>query len=96
MSTVSASTVELLTQKLTDSNAYNRSTEEQIRVLTKISNAIDYAWNNWDDEVTRTYYDVGSEKPKHAPAFFIHSWICNEDFEADGFDVKEIESAFED
>ncbi len=46
------------------------------RQFEKLSNAIDYAWNNWEESVISTYYD--NEKPEYANNQFIIEWIDNE------------------
>jgi len=73
----------------------NRSsfkTEEQQKLLDKVSEGIEYAWNHWDAKVIATYYYT--VKPLFATVEFIQNYIENEDFEANGFDVKTIKTIF--
>ena len=71
----------------------NFLTEEQSRIVAKISDGIDYAWNNWDDEIVKAHYE-GNTKPVDAPASFIQEWIENEDFSADNYDVEGLKEIF--
>ncbi len=64
----------------------------QYRQFDNISNDVDYAWNNWEDSITSTYYE--GEKPSKAPIAFIQNWLENEDFEADGYDVEFLKELF--
>lgn len=67
--------------------------ERQHALFSKISDAVSYAWNNWDDNIIATYYQ--GEKPEFAPIDFVEEWISNEDFEADGYNVEELEELFD-
>ncbi|MDO9554546.1 hypothetical protein [Rhodonellum sp.] len=67
------------------------STREYAQI-SKISEAVDYAWNNWDEAVLKTYYE--GEKPEQPTEEFINHWIENEDFEADGYDVDALKEIF--
>jgi hypothetical protein len=55
----------------------------------RVDSMIQWAWVHWDDYVTSTFHT--GVKPEDAPAAFALQYIENEDFEADGFDVEEIE-----
>lgn len=61
--------------------------EKQQQAFDQISDAVYYAWNNWDESIVSTYYE-GKEKPEDPTPEFIEQWLENEDFEADGFDVE--------
>lgn len=67
--------------------------EEQYRVFNEISDAVDYAWNNWDESIISTYHE-GIEKPEYPTPEFIEQWIENEDFEAAGYDVDRLKNLF--
>ena len=69
-------------------------TSAQNAQMSKITHAVDYAWNNWDEEVLKTYYE--GEKPQQPTEEFINNWVDNEDFEADGYDVEHLEEIFND
>jgi len=74
----------------------NRSsfkTEEQQKFIEKVSEGIEYAWNHWDADIVATYYNT-LIKPLFATNEFIENYIENEDFEANGFDVKTIKTIF--
>lgn len=68
-------------------------TSSQYAQMRKTSDAVDYAWNNWDESVLKTYYE--GEKPQYPTPQFIQDWVDNEDFHADGFDVNYLKSLFE-
>lgn len=74
-------------------NGYWDSTPSQNIQMSKISEAVNYAWNNWDQEILRTYYE--GEKPEQPTEEFINNWVDNEDFEADGYDVDRLKELFE-
>lgn len=59
--------------------------DKQYPLLTKIEDAVNYAFENWDKKIIDTY------KSKEE---FVENWIENEDFEADGFDEKRIIELF--
>lgn len=59
--------------------------DKQYPLLTKIEDAVNYAFENWDKKIIDTY------KSKKE---FVENWIENEDFEADGFDEKRIIKLF--
>lgn len=69
-------------------------TSSQHAQMSKISEAVDYAWNNWDEDILKTYYE--GEKPEQPTAEFITNWVDNEDFEADGYDVEHLQKIFND
>jgi len=58
---------------------------DQYSMFKKITDAINYAYENWDANIIATY------KTKEE---FVQNWIENEDFEADGFDVERLISLF--
>ena len=60
--------------------------------MSKISEAVNYAWNNWDDSVLRTFY--AGVKPKSPTEDFVLQWVENNDFEADGYDVQHLKEIF--
>jgi len=62
------------------------------RNLEGIDAAIQYAWNNWDEEIVSTYYT--GDKPELPTSEFIIEWIENTDFEADGYDVEYLKEQF--
>ena len=62
----------------------NNAIPEQQSMLNKISEGIDYAWNNWDKDIVEAYY-VG-ENPSSVNVEFIKDYINNQDFNTDGFD----------
>lgn len=68
----------------------------KLKILDKISDAIYYAWENWDDEnVLQDFYDgTKGVKPVEPTDEFIQHWIDNEDFEADGFDENQLKEMF--
>lgn len=67
-------------------------TASQHWAMCKISNAVDYAWNNWDEKILAKYYK--GEKPEYPTAEFIYDWVEDEDFEADGFNVSYLKFTF--
>jgi predicted AlkP superfamily pyrophosphatase or phosphodiesterase len=73
-------------------NENHSLTTAQDRVMSKISEAVNYAWNNWDDKIIQTYYE--GEKPAQPTEDFIKQWVENEDFEADGYDIEELQDLF--
>lgn len=73
-------------------NGSQSLSERQYKIFNKISDGVEYAWNNWDDDIIATYYE--GEKPEFSPINFIENWIDNEDFEADGYDVEELKELF--
>lgn len=68
-------------------------TEDQHRVFNKISDGIDYAWNNWDKEIIAEFH-TGTEKPNFPTQEFIEDWLDTQDFEADGYDVEGLKELF--
>lgn len=66
---------------------------DQQKTIDKISDGVEYAWKNWDADITATYYS--GDKPETAPANFIENWVDNEDLEADGYDVERLKDLFE-
>ena len=68
-------------------------TSSQHAEMSSISDDLDYAWNNWDEEILRTYYE--GEKPEQPTEEFVKVWVDNEDFEADGYDVDRLKELFE-
>lgn len=73
-------------------NGNHSLSAEQQKQQDRISAAIEYAWNHWDNEIVATYYE--GEKPQFANADFIENWVDNEDFEADGYDVDRLKELF--
>lgn len=57
-------------------------------IIRKIDEAVQWAWDNWDANITETYYE--GEKPSIPTEEFINQWVENEDFEADGYDMEEL------
>ena len=57
-------------------------------IIRKIDDAIQWAWDNWDSNILKTYYE--GEKPSLPTESFIYQWVDNEDFEADGYDMEEL------
>lgn len=66
---------------------------EKSRILDKITTAINWAWENWEDSIVKTFYE--GEKPERPTAEFVEQWIYNEDFEADGYDEEQLKNLFE-
>ena len=67
--------------------------ERMYQLKSRISDAINYAWSDWDNEYLKTYYE--GEKPKSPTEEFIENWIQNEDFEeAWASDIEEIKKLF--
>lgn len=60
---------------------------ELYRTFNKVEMMIEQAWTLWDDEITSPYWD-GKEKGEEPTDSFSEFWLENEDFEADGFDIK--------
>ncbi len=73
-------------------NGEHMLTQSQQRQIDKISEGIDYAWNNWDENILETYYE--GEKPIDPTESFITQYVENEDFEANGYDVDYLEEIF--
>lgn len=65
---------------------------EKSRILNQITTAINWAWDNWEERVLKTFYD--GEKPERPTPDFIEQWIINEDFEADGYDEEQLKTLF--
>lgn len=82
-----------LIEILTAPEARNYLTEEQFRIVRKIDDGINYAWGNWDEKLLRSYY-AGNVKPGDIPDAFVKEWIENEDFEADGYEVRGLQEIF--
>jgi hypothetical protein len=55
-------------------------------IVRKIDQAVQWAWDNWDDNIVSTYYE--GEKPSLPTESFIRQWVENEDFEADGYNME--------
>ena len=64
----------------------------QQKNIDKISESIEYAWNHWGADVIESYFE--GDKPAYPNASFVNSWIDNEDFEVDGYDVNELKALF--
>lgn len=60
--------------------------------LSKIYEMVQWAWDNWDEDIISTYYE--GEKPISPTKEFIEQWVDNEDFEADGFDWYTLKGIF--
>lgn len=73
-------------------NGTGNLTSSEHAQMSKISEAVDYAWKNWDEEVLQTYYE--GDKPEQPTEEFINQWVENEDFEADGYDVEHLKEIF--
>ena len=63
-------------------------------LIEKVSSLINQAWNNWTDDITREYWEA-EEKPQTETDSFILDWIENADFEADGFNIAELNKSLE-
>lgn len=61
-------------------------------IIREIDRSIQWAWDNWDDDIINTYYT--GEKPSLPTEVFIYEWVENEDFQADGFDMEELLNLF--
>lgn len=62
--------------------------------IIKIDLAVWWAWENWNDAIISTFYDASYPKPIIPPENFIKQWVENEDFEADGYDVGQLQELF--
>lgn len=71
--------------------------EKQRKMLDTISAAISYAWENWDEEIIRSYYNTQADeipKPELPNNEFLLNWLENEDFAADGYDTDYLNELF--
>ena len=59
------------------------------QITDLVQNCISEAWDNWSDDLTKEFWG-SKRKPKSFTDSFRDSWIENNDFEADGFDVVSI------
>lgn len=71
--------------------SYNLSAA-QYMVLEKVRTAIDFAWNDWEDELLSPYY--AGEKPERPTSNFIATWVELEDFEASGYNEAHLNLLF--
>lgn len=71
--------------------------ESKRKMLDKISAAIGYAWEQWDEELLVSYFDPhgdGIAKPELPTNEFILNWLENEDFAADGYNMDYLKELF--
>lgn len=84
---------EKLIDIITTPGASENIGNEKLRIVTKVKDAIQWAWDNWDESEIKAYHE-GVEKPELPTPAFQREWIDNEDFEADGYDVEGLKEIF--
>lgn len=81
----------LISAIVTDRQIQNQY-PEHYRLFTQIETAIHQAWESWDEETVKTYWEENHDSKPTAPTDeFSTAWIENEDFEADGFNIEVLE-----
>jgi hypothetical protein len=88
------STLDFLKLMAKDAATFNANMQHY-RLLDGIRNSIQEAWESWDDETTKEFWE-NEAKPTGYTQSFAEHWIDNEDFEADGYDENAMDKLFAD